>query len=58
MLLSKCEVCDIKKSKIIKEQEATGLWSSLEINTPLSKISLVRSLFFKSIKQVKTIYNE
>ena len=58
MLLSKCEVCDSKKSKFIEEQEATGLWSSLEINTPLSKISLERSLFFKSIKQVKTIYNE
>ena len=29
MLLSKCGMCDSKKSKFIKEQEASGLWSSL-----------------------------
>ena len=34
MLLSKCEVCDSKKSKFIEEQEASRLLSSLEINTP------------------------
>ena len=46
MLLSKCAVCDSKKSKFIKEQEASGLWSSLGIKTPLSKIpSLGRLLF-------------
>ena len=38
MLLSKCEVCDSKKSKYIKEQEATELLSSLGIKTPLGKI--------------------
>ena len=26
MLLSKCAVCDSKKSKFIKEQESGGLW--------------------------------
>ena len=31
MLLSKCTVCDSKKSKFIKEQEASGLLSSLGI---------------------------
>ena len=36
MLLSKCAVCDNKKSKLTKEQEASGLLSSLGINTPLS----------------------
>ena len=41
MLLSKCEVCDNKKSKIIKEQKASGLVSSLGIKTTLSKIALV-----------------
>ena len=46
MLLSKCAVCDSKKSKFIKEQEATGLLSSLGIKTPLSKIPLVGSLLF------------
>ena len=41
MLLSKCEVCDSKKSRFVKEQEASGLISSLEIKAPLSKILLV-----------------
>ena len=39
MLSSKCAVCDSKKSKFIKEQEASGLLSSLGMNAPLSKIS-------------------
>ena len=46
MLLSKCAVCDSKKSKFIKQQEVSGLLSSLGIRTPLSKISLVRSVLF------------
>ena len=29
MLLSKCAVCDSKKLKFIKEQEAKGIWDSL-----------------------------
>ena len=33
MLLSKCAVCDSKKSKFIKEQEASGLLSTLKIKT-------------------------
>ena len=37
MLLSKCAVCDSKKSKFIKEQEASGLLSSLGINTRWNK---------------------
>ena len=44
MLLSKCEVCDSKKSKFIKEKEASGLLSSLGTKTPLSKIPLVGPL--------------
>ena len=44
MLLSKCEVYDSKKSKFIKEQEASGLLSSLGIKTPLSKIPLLGPL--------------
>ena len=46
MLLSKCAVCDSKKSKFIKQQEASGLLSSLGIKTPLSKIPLVGPLLF------------
>ena len=34
MLLSKCAVCDGKKLKFIKEQEAAQLLSSLRIKTP------------------------
>ena len=46
MLLSKCEVCDSKKSKFIKEQEASGLFISLGIKTSLSKVSLAGPLLF------------
>ena len=40
-LLSKCEVCDSKKSKFIKEQKASGLLSSLGIKTPLRQIKVL-----------------
>ena len=46
MLLSKCEVCDSKKSKFIKEQETSGLFISLGIKTSLSKVSLAGPLLF------------
>ena len=39
-------MCDSKKSKFIKKQEAKGLLSSLRINTPLSKIFLLGLLLF------------
>ena len=44
MLLSKRAVCDSKKLRFIKEQEASGLLSSLGIQKHLSKILLVGSL--------------
>ena len=47
MLLSKCEVCDSKRSKFIKDQEASGLLCSLGIIKPLSKIPLFDSLLFQ-----------
>ena len=46
MLLSKCAVFDSKKSKFIKQTEATGLLSSLGIKTPSGKIPLVGPLLF------------
>ena len=46
MLLSKCAVWDSKKLKFIKQQEASGLLSSLGIKTHLSKIPLVGPLLF------------
>ena len=44
LLLSKCAVCDSKKSKFIEDQEASGLLSSLGIKAPLSKIPSVGPL--------------
>ena len=46
MLLLKCAVCDRKKTKFIKEQEASGLLSTLGIRTLLSKTPLVGPLLF------------
>ena len=46
MLLSKCAVCNSKKPKFIKEQEASGSLSSLGIKTPLNKIPLLGPLLF------------
>ena len=56
MLLLKCAVCDSEKLTFIKEQEPSGLLSSLGINTSLSKIRLVGLFCFNSIKQVNTRY--
>ena len=39
-------MCDSKNSKFIKEQEAGGLLTSLEIKTPLNKIPLLGPLLF------------
>ena len=46
MLLSKCTVCDSKKSKFNKQQEASRQLSSLGIKAPLSKNPLVRPRLF------------
>ena len=46
MLLSKFAVSDSKKLVFIKEQEASGLLSSLGIKTPLNKIPLLGPLLF------------
>ena len=53
MLLSKYGVCDSKRSIFIKQQEACGLLNSLEIKTPLTKISLVGPFCFKGTKWIK-----
>ena len=37
VLLSKCAICDSKKSRFIKNQEAKGLLSNLDVRTPLVK---------------------
>ena len=45
MMLSKCAICNNKKSRFIKKQDAKGLLSNLGIRTPLSEIPLLNVLF-------------
>ena len=42
MVLSKCAICDSKKSRFIKNQEAKGLLSNLGMKTPLSKVPIFK----------------
>ena len=46
MILSKCAICNNKKSRFIKNQEARGLLSNLGIKTPLSKASILGDILF------------
>ena len=46
MLLSKCAICDSKRLRFIKKQEASGILSSLGLKTPLSRVLLLRDIFF------------
>ena len=46
MVLSKCAICDSKKSRFIKKQEAKGLLSNLDIRTPLSKVPILGDILF------------
>ena len=46
MLLSKCAICDSKKSRFIKNQEAKGLLNNLGIRAPLSKVSILTDILF------------
>ena len=45
MIQSNCAICGIKKSRFIKEHQATGLLSNLGIKTPLNKVPLLNILF-------------
>ena len=47
MLLSKCEECNNRKSKFIKEQEVGELLSILGVKKPLSKIPLLGPLLLR-----------
>ena len=46
MLLSKCAICDSKKSRFIKNQKAKGLLSNLAIKTPLNKVPIFGDILF------------
>ena len=46
MLISNCAVCGEKKSRFVKNQEASRLLSKLGIRTPLSNILLISNNLF------------
>ena len=46
ILFSKCATCDIKKARVVKKQEGSGILSSLGLKTPLSKIPLFADISF------------
>ena len=46
MILSKCAICGIKKSRFIKNQKAKGLFNDLGIRTSLSKVPLLGDIVF------------
>ena len=46
MILWKCALCDSKKSRFIKNQEAKGILSNLGVRTPLSKIPILGDILF------------
>ena len=46
IILSTCAICDSKKSKFFKQQEAKGLLSNLGFITPLNKIPVLGHILF------------
>ena len=46
IILSTCAICDSKKSKFIKEQQAKRLLSNLGLKTSLNKIQLLGGILF------------
>ena len=46
MILSKCAICNSKKSKFINKQEAKGLLSKLGIKTPFNKLPRLGDILF------------
>ena len=53
VMLSSCAVCNSKKVRFIKEQEASGLLGSLGLKTHLTKIHLLGDILFKDINWMK-----
>ena len=46
MVISKCAICNSKKSRFIKNQEAKGLLSNLGVRTPLGKVPILGDILF------------
>ena len=57
LLLSKCAICDGKKSRFLKNQEAKGLLSNLGVRTPLVKYQYWVIFCFK-LYQMNEIVNK
>ena len=49
MILSKCALCNTKKSRFLKKQEASGILSNLRLKAPLSKIPSLGNMFLNGI---------
>ena len=52
MPLSKCTVCESKKLRFIKQQKAGGLFTNLELKTPLNKFPLLGISCFKGVNWI------
>ena len=46
MILSKCAICDIKKSRFIKKQYASRIFSNLGLKTTANKIPFLGDILF------------
>ena len=46
IILSKCSVCNTKKSRFIKKQKTKGLLTNLDVETLLSKIPILGDILF------------
>ena len=46
MILSKCSICDSKKSRFIKKQEAKGLLNKLGIKALFSELPILGDILF------------
>ena len=45
-MLSKCALCDSKKSRLHKKQEANGILNNVGLKKPLNKIPLSGNILF------------
>ena len=46
MVLWECAICDSKKPRFVKNQEAKGLLGNLDVRTPLSKVPILGDILF------------
>ena len=53
-MIKRC-LWDPKKSRFIKKQEASGLWSNLGLKTPLSEITLKSDVLIYRYKMNETV---